>query len=57
MRTREESLSAEALDAVVRLLFDLDQERDLDEFYDRICEAMCRQTSMERAVLFAALGT
>jgi signal transduction histidine kinase len=48
----EESLSAHALDGVVRLLFQLDAERELDDFYDRICEAVCQQTSMERAVLF-----
>jgi signal transduction histidine kinase len=50
--TKEESLSAEALDGVVRLLFELDEERELEDLYDRICEAVCRQTSMERAVLF-----
>jgi signal transduction histidine kinase len=50
--SKEESLSAEALDAVVQLLFELDEERGLDDFYDRICEAVCRQTSMDRAVLF-----
>jgi signal transduction histidine kinase len=50
--SKEESLSAEALDVVVQLLFELDEERGLDDFYDRICEAVCRQTSMDRAVLF-----
>jgi signal transduction histidine kinase len=48
----DESLRADALDGVVRLLFELDEERELEDFYDRICEALCRQTSMERAVLF-----
>ena len=52
MTTKEESLSSEALDVVGQLLFELDEERELDDFYDRICEAMVRQTSMERAVLF-----
>ena len=52
MASTEKSLSADALDGVVRLLFELDEERELDDFYDRICEAVCRQTSMERAVLF-----
>ena len=52
MTTKEESLSSEALDVVVRLLFELEEERGLDDFYDRICEAVCLQTSMERAVLF-----
>lgn len=52
MQAREESLSAEALDQVVRLLFELDGERGDEDFYDRICVAVCRQTSMERAALF-----
>src|SRR5262245_24279046 len=52
MTTKEESLSSEALDVVVRLLFDLEAERELDDFYDRLCEAICLQTSMERAVIF-----
>jgi signal transduction histidine kinase len=52
MVSEQESLSAEALDVVVQLLFELEKERGLDDFYDRICEAVCRQTSMERAVLF-----
>ena len=49
---KEDSLRSEALDLVVRLLFELDGEREQDDFYDRICEAVCLQTSMERAVLF-----
>src|SRR3954449_9558683 len=52
MTTKEESLSSEALDVVVKLLFELEEERGLDDFYDRLCEAICLQTSMERAVLF-----
>ena len=52
MLSEQESLSSEALDVVVQLLFELDTDRGLDDFYDRICEALCRQTSMERAVLF-----
>ncbi len=50
--SKEESLSAEALDVVVQFLFELDEERYADRFYDRLCEAVCRRTSMERAVLF-----
>ena len=43
----------DALDEVVRLLFELDAPSDeADPFHDRICEAICRLTSMERAVLF-----
>jgi signal transduction histidine kinase len=52
MLSEQESLSSEALDVVVQLLFELEEERGLDDFYDRLCEAICRQTSMERAVLF-----
>src|SRR5215217_3840865 len=49
---KEDSLRSEALDVVVQLLFELDEKRGLDDFYDRICEAVCLQTSMERAILF-----
>jgi signal transduction histidine kinase len=52
MLSEQESLSSEALDVVVKLLFELEEERGLDDFYDRLCEAICLQTSMERAVLF-----
>src|SRR3954465_12006583 len=52
MSVKEDSLGSEALDVVVQLLFQLDEKRDLDDFYDRICEAVCLQTSMERAILF-----
>src|SRR3954470_7498454 len=52
MLSEQESLSSEALDVVIRLLFELEEERELDDFYDRLCEAVCLQTSMERAVLF-----
>jgi signal transduction histidine kinase len=52
MSITEESLNAEALDLVVRLLFELDEGRELDDFYDRLCEAVCLQTSMKRAVIF-----
>jgi signal transduction histidine kinase len=52
MLSEQESLSSEALDVVVKLLFELEEERGVDDFYDRLCEAICLQTSMERAVLF-----
>src|SRR3954452_15324924 len=52
MSVKEDSLGSEALDVVVQLLFQLDEKRELDDFYDRICEAVCLQTSMERAILF-----
>jgi signal transduction histidine kinase len=53
MASRLEALRSDALDVVVRLLFELgDAVADSDPFYDRICEAVCRLTSLERAVLF-----
>ena len=49
----EEGIRTDALDEVVRLLFQLDaQPEENDRLHDRICEAICRLTSMERAVLF-----
>jgi signal transduction histidine kinase len=50
--SQAEPLSAEAMDAVLRLLFQLDDEHGADHFYDRICEAVCLETSMARALLF-----
>jgi signal transduction histidine kinase len=50
--TTPEPLSADALDAVVQLLFGLDEDPGGERFYDRICEAACRQTSMSRGLLF-----
>jgi signal transduction histidine kinase len=50
--SRQDTLGAEALDAVVQLLFELDEDPQGDRFYDRICEAACRRTSMRRAILF-----
>ncbi|MGH2987081.1 MAG: GAF domain-containing sensor histidine kinase [Solirubrobacterales bacterium] len=53
MRSGVEPLRSDALDVVVRLLFGLgDAAADSDPFHDRICEAVCRLTSLERAVLF-----
>jgi len=46
------SLRTDALDTVVQLLFELNEGGEADQFYDRICEAVCRRTPMERAVLF-----
>jgi signal transduction histidine kinase len=40
------------MDVLVRLLLELDDQDEEGQFYDRICEAVCLQTSMERAVLF-----
>lgn len=43
---------ADALDLIAQLLSDVDGEVSRDEFYGRLCEALCQMTSMERAVLF-----
>jgi signal transduction histidine kinase len=42
----------EMLDEFVELLSEIDTARPATEFYDRICEAVCRLTSMERAGMF-----
>jgi signal transduction histidine kinase len=47
------SARTDALDAFVALLSGLDDEESSGQaFYDRLCEAVCRLTSMERAGLF-----
>jgi signal transduction histidine kinase len=52
MSSEPEPLRSDALDVVVRLLFGLgDAAADSDPFHDRICEAVCRLTSLERAIL------
>jgi two-component sensor histidine kinase len=53
VRRDPEPLRSDALDFVVRLLFELgDSVADSDPFHDRICEAICTLTSLKRAVLF-----
>jgi signal transduction histidine kinase len=42
----------EAVDVLVDLLSEIDSPDAEGDFYDRVCEAVCRMTSMERAVLF-----
>src|SRR4051794_39587767 len=44
--------SAETVDVLVELLAEIDAASDTDDFYDRVCEGLCRLTSMERAGLF-----
>jgi signal transduction histidine kinase len=53
MKAETEAMRTDALDIVVRLLFELGDESEAedDPFWDRICEAVCRLTSLERAVL------
>jgi signal transduction histidine kinase len=44
----------EPLEVFVELLADLDSDDSPTEFYDRICEAICRLTTMRRAAIFMA---
>ncbi|MBV9806087.1 MAG: hypothetical protein JO286_02835, partial [Solirubrobacterales bacterium] len=44
----------EPLEVFVELLADLDTRTTSTEFYDRICEAICRLTTMRRAAMFIA---
>lgn len=44
----------EPLEVFVDLLADIDTHRSTTEFYDRICEAVCRITTMRRAAIFMA---
>lgn len=51
MSGQKPALSGDALDVVGTLLFELGDGADPDPFHDRICEAICRLTSLERAVI------
>src|SRR5215217_2533239 len=44
--------SADTVDVLVELLAEIDAAAEADDFYDRVCEGLCRLTSMERAGLF-----
>jgi signal transduction histidine kinase len=44
----------EPLEVFVELLADIDVQSSSTEFYDRICEAICRLTTMRRAAIFMA---
>jgi signal transduction histidine kinase len=44
----------EPLEVFVELLSDIDVQTSSTEFYDRICEAICRLTTMQRAAIFMA---
>ncbi len=46
----------EPLEVFVDLLAELDTDTTSTEFYDRICEAICRLTTMERAAIFMTQG-
>ena len=44
----------EPLEVFVELLAEIDMHTSPTEFYDRICEAICRLTTMRRAAIFMA---
>ena len=44
----------EPLEVFVELLAELDTDTSATDFYDRICEAICRLTTMQRAAIFMA---
>ena len=46
----------EPLEVFVELLADIDMHTSPTKFYDRICEAICRLTTMRRAAIFMADG-
>jgi signal transduction histidine kinase len=47
-------VGVEPLEVFVELLAELDTDTTSTDFYDRICEAICRLTTMERAAIFMA---
>ena len=47
----------EALEVFVELLSEMDADTRAGDFYNRLCEAVCRLTSMERAALFLYDGS
>jgi len=42
----------DTFDVLVELLAEIDAYKEVRGFYDRVCEGLCRLTSMERAVIF-----
>jgi signal transduction histidine kinase len=44
----------EPLEVFVELLAEIDTDTSANEFYDRVCEAICRLTTMRRAAIFMA---
>jgi signal transduction histidine kinase len=42
----------DTVDVLVNLLAEIDTATEVDEFYDRVCEGVCRLTTMERVGLF-----
>jgi signal transduction histidine kinase len=54
MTTTSLFAGVEPLEVFVELLAELDTDTSSTEFYDRICEAICRLTTMRRAAIFMA---
>jgi signal transduction histidine kinase len=46
----------EPLEVMVELLAEIETDTDTTKFYDRICEAICRLTTMQRAAIFMSPG-
>jgi signal transduction histidine kinase len=54
IRRRTLFAGVEPLEVFVELLAEIDTDTASTEFYDRICEAICRLTTMRRAAIFMA---
>jgi signal transduction histidine kinase len=54
VRPRTLFAGVEPLEVFVELLAEIDTDTSSTEFYDRICEAICRLTTMRRAAIFMA---
>src|SRR5829696_2392666 len=50
MPAPEPTVAVDVLETFVEILAEVDT--DTDDFYSRMCEATCRLTSMDRAVIF-----
>jgi signal transduction histidine kinase len=55
-RTPSLFAGVEPIEVFVELLDQLDSDTGQEEFYDRICEAICRLTTMRRAGIFMSEG-
>jgi signal transduction histidine kinase len=54
MNTTSLFAGVEPLEVFVELLAEIETDTSSTEFYDRICEAICRLTTMRRAAIFMA---
>ena len=50
--TSEPAVGVDALETFVDLLGQMESDGSTDDFYSRLCEAICRVASMDRAVIF-----